>query len=200
MPTVGDVLKASVTFNDSVGGVMENVYTLKITSLTGTEWQDVATDVANWLVDLYDPWMTHVSVQITSRDLTISLRDEALGQWNEVWHGIHTGMNGLNGSDSLPPINCGTVVGYPASKRHRGFKNLPAPAEDAVENGSLDASAFASLGLFLIDYVLPIVGAYGGYDVGTITLATNIFRRFVGEGAITNVVGSRTTRKEGRGI
>lgn len=199
-PQVGDILQARLSWTDSVGGIMENVYTLRLTSFTGVDFDEVATDVTNWLVDLYTPWMNSVSDTIQSRDFTLSLRDVPTSEWNEVHTSSFLALQGQSGAESTPPINCGTVVAYPSQKRHRGFKNLPPPSEDAVIDGSLSATAVADLALFLIDYVLPVVGLVGGYDIGVLTLATNTFREFVGDGAVTSIVGSRTTRKQGRGI
>lgn len=200
MPAVNDVVQVKVTFHDASGGLFQNMFTILLTAVAVNDWQFVLTDVANWLILMHSNYMNNVSGQVGSDTIELSVRDIAAKEWNSVVQAPFNTLAGQSGATSTSAINCATVVAFPQLKRHWGFKNLPPPSVDAMDNGSLVGAVLIDLLVYGGAYASPYVGNDTDFSSGVLSLATETFRAFIGSFQATTVVGSRTTRKEGVGI
>lgn len=200
MPDVADVIQIALAFEGVEGGVITNIFTSQLLRVAVDSWSAVADDVENFFADLYDDWLENVSDDVKSTGFVISKRDADANQWNEVISRDFLGLDGKSPAESLPSLNAATIVAFPAVARHWGFKNMPAPSEDAVSGGNLTLGALADLVFSSVVYSTPYFGADTDWGNGVYSLATEQYRGFQPSVLITSIVGSRVTRKEGRGI
>ena len=200
LPSAGDILKVIVGFALPDGTIMQNIFYWTILSTTATDWDNTAADIATYLVEVYEQWMTNVATEVNSETLEIALRDETAGEWNQVYQAAFLSIGGTDTADSGSPTSSGTVVAFPEVVRHWGFKNFPPPSEGATTGGVLTGVALADLLITGVLWVLPFVEFYGGYQPGVYSLATETFRAFTGSIVGSTSQGTRVTRKTGRGI
>lgn len=200
MPAIGDVLRVPLRIEDPNGGQTFNIFHFTIDDLAVNTWQAVADDIADWLDVGYNPWMANVSDNWQSQAFEILVRDVILGQWNQVHSQAHLDIEGQVMTDSGAPLTTATFVSYPGSVRHWGFKNMPSPADGASAGGELVPAALVDL---LVSAVLLSTIVTGGNTilrVGVYALASETFRGFTGTVQAGSPIGSRVTRKVGRGI
>lgn len=200
MPVIGDIIQIAALFSGVEGGAIQNIFTSVLTQVAVNSWESVADDVEVYLNELYEDWFENVSTEVESQSFVISRRDAEAGEWNEVTSRTWLNTDGMHIGDSLPSINCATVIAFPGSNRNWGFKNFPPPSEFNVSGGNLIPAALGDLLLTAAKYTSTFVGINTSLGNGVYSLATEQFRGFTNSIILTSVIGSRVTRKEGRGI
>lgn len=200
MPVAGDDLRTTISFTNPVGGLMQNTFHHQLTAVGVNSWTAVADDIEGYLTQLYTPWLVHVAPAIASTTLEIALRDSALGQWNTVISRAFTTLVGSGGVETSLVFGSPRITLYPGSLRHWGFRNVPPPAETAVTGGQLDLIPLAALAQLCGFLVFPYAGVDTSFNNGIYSLATEVFRGFIGTFVASAVMGSRVTRIEGEGI
>lgn len=200
MPSVGDIIRVVLTFTAVEGGLMQNIYHILLTQVLVAEWDSVAGAAQAWFVDMYDDYFQDVNNQVGSTTIELLQRDTVAGQWNTVLQRSFVSVVGQTALESLPSINTATVVAFPEIPRYWGFKSLPAPSEAATANGILLPSVLANLLLFAGHYTAGRVGATISFTSGVYSEATETYRPFTSSIKLTDIIGSRVTRKTGRGI
>lgn len=199
-PTVGDILRAVLTFQLADGGLMQNIFTLIVTQTVLDNWIDALSGVEEWYKDMYEDYLPNMPNEVSSVFSEIQLRDVGAGEWNTVAQRTFTDLIGSDGFDQIPSTTCPTVVAFPELPRHWGFKNLPPVSESFTLDGILVPSVLADLLFFAAFYVEGRDGVTFSFDSGVYSLATETFRVFTDSIKLTDVIGTRVTRKTGRGI
>ena len=200
MPSVGDVVRVILTMTSPEGGLMQNIFHILLTEVIVAEWENVAGGAEEWLEDMYEDYMDDVNQEVQSTQVEILERDVGAGEWNTVFQRAFNGVNGQTLLDTLPSTNTATVVAFPALPRFWGFKSLPPVSEGATSGGVLVPSVLANLLLFAGFYVTGRVGATISFTSGVYSEATETYRPFTDAVKLTDVLGTRVTRKSGRGI
>lgn len=200
VPAIGDVLRALVTFQLADGGLMQNIFTIIVTETVVNNWIDALSGVEEWFNDMYEEYLASMSITVASTFSELQLRDAAAGEWNTVAQRAFTDLQGTNNSDTLPSTTCPTVVAFPELPRHWGFKNLPPAVEFETTDGILSATVLADMLFFAGFYVAGRTGLTFSFDSGVYSLATETMRVFTDSIKIADVIGTRVTRKTGRGI
>ena len=200
MPTVGDNLRVAVKFLDPNNNEAFNIFHFEIDSLAVNSWSAVGDDLKVWFEAGYSPWLTNVAESWTGVSFEILVRDAVAGEWNQVYTDTFDNLDGTVVGDSLPALSVATFVSYPGSVRHWGFKNMPAPADAIASGGLIEPTALADLLITALFLSTGVVGVDTVMRVGVYTLAEELFRGFTGTIAASDVIGSRVTRKVGRGI
>ena len=200
MPSEGDILQVILLFLASDGGVIANVFKMRLAQLAVASWAEVADEIELFFTDMYTPWLDEMTDQTSSDSFEISLRDEAEGEWNQVYQRDFSDLVGVDGGQPAAPLTTGTIVAYPGLVRFWGFKNMPQPAENAIFNGVLSGNAIADLILSGAVYSRNWVGTNTDLNQGVYNEPTETFRPFAASIKVGQPVGSRVTRKTGRGI
>lgn len=199
-PTVGDILRVVLTFTLADGGLMQNIFTIVVTETVVSNWVDALSGVEEWLEDMYTSYQAVMPDTVQSSQTELQLRDQANSEWNTVAQRPFTDIGGQSGSDTTPGTTCATVVAFPETPRHWGFKNLPPVGEDNTADGLLTATVLAAMLLFSGFWVNGRQGVTFSFDSGVYTLATETFRQFTSAIKLSDIMGTRVTRKTGRGI
>lgn len=198
-PTIGDIVRIVAVFNG--GGVSEilNVWTLVITALDLVGWDEFLDGAEEFLTDMYDNWRGNMAEDISSQEIRAFVRDPVAGQWNGVGSNVWTDGGGtvIGGSSSY--TTAATMIGFPQLPRYRGMKNMPPPAVSSTNNDRLTTGAFGDLTLSLVAYLSPFSSATLNMTPGVYSESTETFRPFSQIGVVTDVLGTRVTRKTGRG-
>ena len=200
MPTIGDNLRVAVKFLDPDNNDVFNIFHFEIDDVGVNSWLAVGDDLKVWFEAGYAQWLSNVTEDWTGVSFEILVRDSGAGQWNQVYSDTFDDLDGTVVGESLPALNAATFISYPGSVRNWGFKNMPAPAEAISSGGKIEATALADLLITALLLSSGVIGADTLLRVGVYSLATELFRGFTGSVAASNVIGSRVTRKVGRGI
>lgn len=199
-PQVGDILRVVLTFVLADGGLMQNIFTIVVTETVVSNWVDALSGVEEWLQDMYEAYMDSVATEVESVSSELQLRDSGAAEWNTVAQRPFTDIIGIATDDTAPSTTCGTVVAFPDIPRHWGFKNLPPVADSLILNGILLPSVVADMLLFAGFWTSGRQGLTFSFDSGVYSLATETFRQFTSSVKISDILGTRVTRKTGRGI
>lgn len=200
MPSELDVIKVALLFSDIDSEAILNVFTMRLNDLVTNSWAGVADEIELLFTSMYTDWMEEVSTDTNSESFTISLRDAGASEWNEVFNRDFTDLIGGTVGDPYASLNAATVVAYPGLVKHFGFKNLPAPGEQNVSGGRMDVQALVAMVRFGLDYSRNWVGTDTDLSQGVYELAAESFRPFAASILVKDIMGSRVTRKVGRGI
>jgi len=200
MPAENDIIQATLVWDDAAGQQFLNVFKFRLDDFIGVTWGDVGDELEAYFEAFYTDWLENVANSVQSSNYEISLRDEVAGEWNQVFNRDYTELVGATPAGSLPALNCATIVAYPGTVRFWGFKNMPPPNESAVDDQGLVGSALVDLALSALIYHKPYIGVLMTLTGGVYNLGQEAFRAFAFSSKITNIVGSRVTRKDGRGI
>lgn len=200
MPTEGDFLRVAVKWLDPDQHEVFNIFHYALDTVNVNTWEAVGDEIKTWLEVGYNPWMARVATDWVGLSFEILVRDVIAGQWNQVYSDTFDTLGGEALGGSLPALSTATFVSYPGAVRHWGFKNLPAPHDDDATAGRITAAALVDLLLTAVLLSTGVIGSDAILRVGVYALATETFRGFTGSVAASNVIGSRVTRKVGRGI
>lgn len=200
MPTELDVIRVLLLFSDIDNEAIVNVFTMRLVDLVTGSWAGVADEIELLFNSMYADYMSNAPDATTSESFTISLRDENLNQWDEVYTRDFSDIVGGVVTDAYASLNAATIVAFPGLVRHWGFKNLPAPAEASVSGGRLTLGTVADLILFGVDYAQSWVGSTTDLQQGVYNEPTEMFRPFAASILVGDAMGSRVTRKSGVGI
>jgi hypothetical protein len=200
MPSELDVIRVALLFSDIDSEAIMNTFTMRLADLATASWGGVADEIEVLFTSMYSDWLDEMPTSTESESFSISLRDPDAGQWNEVYNRIFTTLVGGAASDPYASLNAATVVAYPGLVRHWGFKNLPAPAEGNVSGGRMTAQGLVAMVRFGLDYARNWEGTLTDLNQGVYNEATEMFRPFAANILVKDAMGSRVTRKVGRGI
>lgn len=200
MPTVGDFLRVPVRWDDPNGGQAFNIFHFALDEVNVNTWEAVGDEIKTWLIAGYTPWMDQVSTSWQSNSFEILVRNVIDGQWDQVYSDGMDDIEGTFPGESTAPLSVATFVSYPGAPRHWGFKNLPSPAVSSTNAGELDAAALVDLLITALLLSTGVIGVDAVLRVGVYALLTETFRGFTGQISAGTAIGSRVTRKVGRGI
>lgn len=200
MPAIGDVVRVVLSWLLTDGTIMQNVYTIKLTTVNISDWETVTDAIEAWLLSMHASLLVGVSDTVVSTDIELSLRDTVLNQWDSVFQRPYAGLVGSAVGDTLPSLSCATIVAYPDVVRHWGFKNTPPLAESSTGGGVYLPLILADFIVYSIFYAAGWTGGNTAFSSGVFSLFTNTYRAFTGGTKITDVIGSRVTRKQFVGI
>lgn len=200
MPLDGDILSVLFLWLAGDGGIISNVFKMRIAALAVASWAEVADEIEDFFTSMYTPWLDQMTNDTSSLSFEVSKRDEGLGQWDQVYQRDFTDLVGADTGQATAPINTGTIVAYPGLVRFWGFKNMPQPSENAIVDSVLGGTAIADLIQCGLDYSRNWVGTNTDLNQGVYNEADEQFRPFAASVKVGQPVGSRVTRKTGRGI
>lgn len=151
-----DVLRVTASFLQDGINQVQNVFTVKIGSTSGTPTQaQVITDIKEYIQNVYADAQTVMNNTIATDFISIYniTKDvlEHIGPWISDFSGSSTGDAMPNGVS--PFMYARTII-----KRRRGSKFLPASAESTQGNGILSSGAIAALTNTVTDWISDHTG------------------------------------------
>jgi len=200
MPSELDIIRVALLFADQDDEAILNQFTMRLANLVTGSWSGVADEIESLFNSMYSEVAEDWAMDVQSEEFKISLRDEGAGQWNEVYHRNFTDIAGGTPSDPYSSITTATIVAFPGLVRHWGFKNLACPAEGNIAGGRLTPAGLANMVLFGADYAVNWQGTETDLSQGVYNEASETYRPFAGSILVKDALGSRVTRKIGRGI
>lgn len=152
----------------------------------------------DWISAIWQPIRNHIDTNVTLTSGRVVELIAATGEMLRIVGSISPVVNGNLGNHALPWVDTVSMFARTAVPRVRGGKSIAGFTEAAQEDGLFNNAALSAAAAAATAWIAGPGLSASAPGVWSSKVAG--FVPFVGSGGVTNVPGTRVSRRPGRGV